>query len=120
MTTDREQLVERIARAMCAALDIDPDKPIIAASDAAPALLAWKMHRNDARAALSALSALDAGIALVPRKTLTEAHAVMRECGWHLAPVSEGASDGVLEAACAEIEDRFAQLLAASPIAKDA
>lgn len=40
------------------------------------------------------------------------AHPVMRECGWQLAPAcaAEG-SDGILEAACAEIEEEFGDML---------
>lgn len=49
----------------------------------------------------------EAGYAVVPVKTIREAHAVMRECGWQLAPASVTSGDGVLEAACAEIEDKF-------------
>lgn len=39
-------------------------------------------------------------------------HPVMRECGWQLAPAcaAEG-SDGILEAACAEIEEEFGDML---------
>lgn len=42
------------------------------------------------------------------------AHPVMRECGWQLAPAcaAEG-SDGILEAACAEIEEEFGAALRA-------
>ena len=47
----------------------------------------------------------------VPRKLMTEAHAVMRACGWHLAPASATSDDGVIEAAAAEIEGQFAELI---------
>jgi hypothetical protein len=50
---------------------------------------------------------------LIPLKLATEAHACMRACGWHQAAVA-GASpsgDGVLEAAVADVEARFATLL---------
>jgi hypothetical protein len=47
----------------------------------------------------------------VSRKLIGEAHAVMRACGWHLAPGSELQSDGVIEAAAAEIEEQFCGLL---------
>jgi len=55
------------------------------------------------------------GWKLVPEKLLREAFAVMRECGWHLAVAAEPETDGVLEAACTEIHDQFADLLAAAP-----
>ncbi len=70
-------------------------------------------YLSDARAALSALEA--EGAMVVPRKLLTEAHAVMRECGWHLAAAAEPQSDGILEAARAEVEAAFAELIAARP-----
>lgn len=44
---------------------------------------------------------------------MTKAHAVMRACGWQLAIGAEPQSDGVLEAACTEIEAEFAEHLAA-------
>lgn len=47
----------------------------------------------------------------IPLKLLREAHAVMRACGWHNAPGSATQSDGVLEAAAAEIEGKFHDLL---------
>jgi hypothetical protein len=42
------------------------------------------------------------------------ARSVMRECGWHLAVSAEPRGDGALEAACAEIEEKFATVLGAS------
>lgn len=67
------------------------------------------------RAALAAYdhAMAEAGWVRVPRKILTEAHACMRATGWHLAmgPSHHG-SDGVLEAACSDVEDRFAAMLA--------
>jgi hypothetical protein len=42
------------------------------------------------------------------------ARSVMRECSWHLAVSAEPRGDGVLEAACAEIEEKFATVLGAS------
>jgi hypothetical protein len=42
------------------------------------------------------------------------ARPVMRECGWHLAVAAEPQGDGVLEAACTEIEDKFALALGAA------
>ncbi len=47
----------------------------------------------------------------VPVKLLREAHACMRECGWQLAPAADDGSDGVLQAAVADVEDRFRTLL---------
>jgi hypothetical protein len=44
-------------------------------------------------------------------KLLPEAHAAMRACGWHQAMAGEPISDGVLEAACTEIEIAFAAML---------
>lgn len=41
---------------------------------------------------------------------MRRAHAVMRECGWQLAISAEPAGDGILEAACTEIEADFADL----------
>lgn len=50
----------------------------------------------------------------VPLKLLQEAHAVMRACGWQLAPASDDGSDGVLALAAAEIEAAFGELLGVS------
>jgi hypothetical protein len=44
-------------------------------------------------------------------KLLREAHAAMRACGWHQAMEGDPISDGVLEAACTEIEIAFAAML---------
>ena len=49
----------------------------------------------------------------VPVKLLREAHAVMRQCGWQLAPAADDGSDGVLALAAAEIEEAFGDLLKA-------
>lgn len=58
------------------------------------------------------------GFALVPVKLLDAAHACMRETGWHLAPAHAAqGSDGILEAACAEVAAQVGELLAAA--AKD-
>ena len=65
---------------------------------------------RDAKAIDAAVQA--AGGMAVERKLLAEAHAAMRACGWHLATAAEPAGDGVLEAACSEIEAAFARLLA--------
>lgn len=51
------------------------------------------------------------GHVVVPLKLLSEAHAVMRACGWHLAPASDGIGDGVLNLAAAEIEEKVGALL---------
>ena len=47
----------------------------------------------------------------VPRQLLEQAHAVMRETGWHLATAYQKSEDGVIEAAASEIEEAFAHLL---------
>lgn len=72
-----------------------------------------------ARAALDALAAagrlVPEGCVAVERKLLTEAHACMRETGWHLAMgASRLGSDGVLEAACSDVEARMRAMLAAA------
>lgn len=54
------------------------------------------------------------GFIPVPLKLLREAHAVMRACGWQLAPASDDGSDGVLALAAAEIEEAFRDLLKAA------
>lgn len=51
---------------------------------------------------------------MVPRKILAEAHAVMRACGWQLAPASNDVGDGVLNLAAAEIEEKIGAMLAAA------
>ncbi len=51
------------------------------------------------------------GTISVPAKLLREAHAVMRQCGWQLAPGSDDGSDGVLALAAAEVEEAFGDLL---------
>ena len=48
---------------------------------------------------------------LVPLKLLREAHAVMRQCGWQLAPASDASEDPTLALAAAEIEEAFGDLL---------
>lgn len=57
---------------------------------------------------------MDGAAKVVPVKLLTEAHACMRATGWQLAPACDDGSDGVLNAAVAEIEDQFTDILAAS------
>ena len=48
-------------------------------------------------------------------RVMAEAHSVMRQTGWQLAPASvEDDSDGVLELAAAEIEDKFATIIDAT------
>jgi ribosomal protein S27AE len=49
----------------------------------------------------------------VPVKLLREAHAVMRQCGWQLAPAVEDGGDGVLALAAAQVEEAFGDLLKA-------
>lgn len=44
-------------------------------------------------------------------KLMQQAHAVMRQCGWQLAPAAETDGDGVLELAAAEIEAAFGAFL---------
>jgi len=53
------------------------------------------------------------GRVVAERKLLEAARACMRETGWHLAPraIARG-SDGILEMACAEVEQQFAAMLA--------
>jgi hypothetical protein len=53
------------------------------------------------------------------RKLLTEAHACMRACGWQLATAGDPQSDGVLEAACSDVEERMGEYLSA-PDPRDA
>lgn len=49
---------------------------------------------------------------MVPRKLLEAALACMRETGWPTAPAHAARdSDGVLEAACAEVAVQLAELL---------
>ncbi len=58
------------------------------------------------------LAALDLGKhVIVSRKLLTEAHACMRETGWHLANTCNYSGDGVLEAACSDVEARMGAVL---------
>jgi hypothetical protein len=47
----------------------------------------------------------------VSLKLLREAHAVMRACGWQLAPASDESDDPTLALAAAEIEEAFRDLL---------
>lgn len=42
---------------------------------------------------------------------MRKAHAVMRECGWQLAPGCEPQGDGIIELAAAEVEAEFAAAL---------
>jgi len=53
------------------------------------------------------------------RKLLTEARACMRACGWQLATAGDPQSDGVLEAACSDVEERMGEYLSA-PDPRDA
>jgi hypothetical protein len=53
------------------------------------------------------------GQVVVDRKLLEAAHACMRETGWQLAPSHAAhGSDGVLEAACAEVVEQVGEALA--------
>lgn len=61
-------------------------------------------HRR-AEAAETRVKALEA--------LMHKAHAVMRECGWQLAISAEPQGDGILEAACTEVEADFADALSA-------
>jgi hypothetical protein len=59
-----------------------------------------------------ALAQLRAGThVMVPVKLMREAHACMRECGWQLAPAAEQQGDGILQAAVAEVEAQFGEVL---------
>lgn len=109
-------LFEKIARWVCVAQGYDPDEDWSGRKpDETDRILvrAWETYREETRAALRAIKV--AGYRIVPTKTIAEAHAVMRECGWQLAPASATSGDGVLEAACAEIEEKFRAMLAAAP-----
>lgn len=67
------------------------------------------------RAEAATLAGLRAGtLRAVPVDLLRQAHAAMRACGWQLAPADIQSEDGVIEAAVAEIEERFAAMLAGS------
>lgn len=63
------------------------------------------------------MTAMDAGNRTVqaPRKLLEAALACMRETGWHLAPAAAPISDGVLGAACSEVEAQLRELLDDAP-----
>jgi hypothetical protein len=51
---------------------------------------------------------------------MRKAHAVMRECAWQLAVGAEPAGDGILEAACSELEADFREFLASGSAALEA
>jgi hypothetical protein len=68
---------------------------------------------------IARLKARLSGLVAAPRKLLQEAHAVMRECGWHLAVGNATSGDGVIEAAAAEIEARFGALLEQADVSDD-
>jgi hypothetical protein len=61
---------------------------------------------DDAQAMLEAIQYHDRALHL-----MRQAHAVMRQCGWQLAPGAEADGDGVLELATAEIEEAFGTFL---------
>ena len=50
----------------------------------------------------------------MPLKLLQEAHAVMRACGWQLAPAADNSEDPTLALAAAEIEEAFGEMLGVS------
>ncbi len=97
----RDELIEAMARAMC---ECQPGGCFV--NDGG---IFCHIHNDDAAAALAAIEA--AGCVVVPRKLLTEAHACMRETGWHLANTCNYSGDGVLEAACSDVEARMAAIL---------
>jgi hypothetical protein len=67
---------------------------------------------HDRRIAIAA-ELLPAGYVVAERKLLEAAHACMCETGWQLAPAyAARGSDGVLEAACAEVVEQVGELLA--------
>jgi hypothetical protein len=75
----------------------------------------WRLLLAAARRGLAADAAGPAGTLAMPEALLRQAHACMRECGWQLAPASDDGSDGVLQAAVAEVEARFGELLGPKP-----
>jgi len=111
----RDDLREVIVRAICRVQlnGGDPDQPAVRwnGTEIEPqSFPAWRDYMDEAEHALSALDA--AGLVVAERKTIAEAHTVMRECGWQLAPGSDNVSgDGVLEVAAAEIEEKFRAML---------
>ncbi len=107
MSSQRNALVEAMARAICA------EDAECGPWDMAPRILRQAL-RDEATAALAAIEA--AGFAVVPRKLLVEAQACMRATGWHLAPACVESEDGILEAACGDIEARLSDVIAASPV----
>lgn len=58
-------------------------------------------------------AAIRADQIIMPRALVEQAHAAMLETGWHLAPAHATPGDGVIEAAVAEIEERFAAAIRA-------
>lgn len=48
------------------------------------------------------------------RSLVELAHPTMIACGWHLAMAAEPQGDGVLEAACTEIEEKFSEAVHAA------
>lgn len=104
MTDDVER---RVAKALAVEDGAVPDAP----EEEPP----WICYEPAARAALTSLRPGDEinGCVLVPLKLLGEAHAVMRACGWQLAPAAPAVGDGVLALAAAEIEEKIGAMLAA-------
>ena len=108
----RAELVEVVARAMCDG-HYGPGTYHNLPGEMSPHVGEKRGHwQRQATAALAAIEA--AGLILAERKLLAEAHACMRETGWHLAMgASRLGSDGVLEAACSDVEARLAAVLKA-------
>lgn len=121
MTKDDIEAVARaIARVMLNGGDPEQDAVRWNGTEMEPQdFPAWRDFRDEANHTIAALEArgwqrVPEGWVVVERKTIVEAHAVMRECGWQLAPASDNvSSDGILEVAAAEIEDKFRAMLAA-------
>lgn len=114
------ELVEAMARAM--ATHFSMNRMPHMSGDPLARLGSQERRRLDdaTQAALTTLCTLITGLPalldgtarVVPVKLLTEAHACMRATGWQLAPACDDGSDGVLNAAVAEIEAQFAATLA--------
>ncbi len=102
------ELVERVALGIARFRTSPPEYATVNGGDRKLALAALRALRD-----IGALVGPDQ--VAVPRKLLTEAHACMRECGWHMAWDMKPHGDGVLEAAATEIETQVAALLAAAP-----
>lgn len=75
-------------------------------------LRSW--HSHGYAAARDAMAAGHGLLAATPLKLLTEARAVMRACGWHLAPAADSSDDPTLALAAAEIEAAIGAILDAA------